>query len=512
MFSKVLTFHLVGIDAVVVDVEVDIREMGLPSFTVVGLAEGAVKESKERVKAALKNLNFNFFSKPITINLAPADIKKDGSHFDLPIALGLIAAAGFVSKDLSDTVFVGELSLDGELRGVNGVLPMALSAVNSGIKNIVLPYDNGQEAAIVDGINVYGFKHISDVLNFLIGEVEGEKFLIKKNEDNDEQRLVYDEDFADIKGQFIAKRAAEIAASGMHNMLMIGSPGSGKTMIARRIPTILPPMSLEESIETTKIHSVAGILKHKGRLVRERHFSAIHHTTSDIALIGGTRDARPGAISIAHNGVLFLDEFLEFKRSVLEVLRQPMEDGVITVSRANRTVTYPAKFMLVAACNPCPCGFYGDPVKQCVCSEVQIKRYRSRLSGPLMDRIDIHVNVSSLKFDELSSIPNGETSETIRKRVEMVHQIQRERFSKDKIFFNSQMTEQHLKKYCQLNQESISLLEKVNKKYNFSARSYSKILKVARTIADMEMSENIETKHIMEAVKFRITEQWTNES
>ncbi len=511
MFSKVLTFHLVGIDAVVVDVEVDIREMGLPSFTVVGLAEGAVKESKERVKAALKNLNFNFFSKPITINLAPADIKKDGSHFDLPIALGLIAAAGFISKDLSNTVFVGELSLDGELRGVNGVLPMTLSAVNSGIKNIILPYENGHEAAIVDGINVFGFKHISEVISFLTGETDAEKFTVRKNVDEDDERLVYDEDFADIKGQFIAKRAAEVAASGMHNMLMIGSPGSGKTMIARRIPTILPPMSLEESIETTKIHSVAGILKHKGRLVKERYFSAIHHTTSDIALIGGTRDARPGAISIAHNGVLFLDEFLEFKRSVLEVLRQPMEDGVITVSRANRTVTYPAKFMLVAACNPCPCGFYGDPVKQCVCSEVQVKRYRSRLSGPLMDRIDIHVNVSSLKFDELSSIPNGETSEAIRRRVESVHNIQRERFSKDKIFFNSQMTEKHLKKYCELNQESISLLEKVNKKYNFSARSYSKILKVARTIADMEMSEHIETKHIMEAVKFRITDQWTNE-
>ncbi|MGC8925802.1 MAG: YifB family Mg chelatase-like AAA ATPase [Calditerrivibrio sp.] len=510
MFSKVLTFHLVGIDAVLVDVEVDIREMGLPSFTVVGLAEGAVKESKERVKSALKNLNFNFFSKPITLNLAPADIKKDGSHFDLPIAIGLIAAAGFITKDLSNTVFVGELSLDGDLRGVNGVLPMTLSALNSGIKNIIVPYDNGQEAAIVDGINVYGFKNISEVVGFLVGDIDGERFKIEKSQ-NEDDRLLYDVDFMDVKGQFLARRAAEIAASGMHNMLMIGSPGSGKTMIAKRIPTILPPMSLEESIETTKIHSVAGILKNKGRLVRERYFSSIHHTTSDIALIGGTRDARPGAISIAHNGVLFLDEFLEFKRAVLEVLRQPMEDGVITVSRANRTVTYPAKFMLVAACNPCPCGFYGDPVKQCVCSEMQVKRYRSRLSGPLMDRIDIHVHVASLNFDELSSIPNGESSETIRKRVEKVHLIQRERFKKDKIYFNSQMSEKHIKKYCQLNQDSISLLEKVNKKYHFSARSYSKILKVARTIADMDDADGIETKHILEAVKFRITDQWTNE-
>lgn len=510
MFSKVLTFHLVGIDAVLVDVEVDIREMGLPSFTVVGLAEGAVKESKERVKSALKNLNFNFFSKPITLNLAPADIKKDGSHFDLPIAIGLIAAAGFITKELMDTVFVGELSLDGDLRGVNGVLPMTLSAVSSGIKNIIVPYENGQEAAIVDGINVYGFKNLSEVVGFLVGDLEGERFKIEKSQKEDD-RLLYDVDFMDVKGQFLARRAAEIAASGMHNMLMVGSPGSGKTMIAKRIPTILPPMSLEESIETTKIHSVAGILKNKGRLVRERYFSSIHHTTSDIALIGGTRDARPGAISIAHNGVLFLDEFLEFKRTVLEVLRQPMEDGVITVSRANRTVTYPAKFMLVAACNPCPCGFYGDPVKQCVCSEIQVKRYRGRLSGPLMDRIDIHVHVASLNFDELSSIPNGESSETIRKRVEQVHLIQRERFKKDKIYFNSQMAEKHIKKYCQLNQDSISLLEKVNKKYHFSARSYSKILKVARTIADMDGAEGIETRHIMEAVKFRITDQWTNE-
>jgi len=511
MFSKVYTFHLVGIDAVIVDVEVDIREMGLPSFTVVGLAEGAVKESKERVKSALKNLNFNFFSKPITINLAPADIKKDGSHFDLPIAIGLIAAAGFISKDLSDTVFVGELSLDGELRGVNGVLPMALSALNLGIKNIIVPYDNAQEAAIVNGINVYGFKNISEVVSFLLGEVVVNKLNIVNVDSEDYDRPMYDVDFSDIKGQFVAKRAAEIAASGMHNMLMIGSPGSGKTMIAKRIPTILPPMGLDESIETTKIHSVAGILKYKGRLVKERPFLSIHHTTSDIALIGGTKDARPGAISIAHNGVLFLDEFLEFKRTVLEVLRQPMEDGVVTVSRANRTVTYPAKFMLVAACNPCPCGFYGDQVKQCVCTETQVKRYRSRLSGPLMDRIDIHVQISSLKFDELSGISTGESSEIIRKRVEKVHCIQNERFRHDKIHFNSQMAEKHIKKYCQLDQETISLLEKINKKYNFSARSYSKILKVARTIADMDESEAIKKHHIMEAVKFRVSDQWTNE-
>ncbi|MEF3255782.1 MAG: YifB family Mg chelatase-like AAA ATPase [Deferribacterales bacterium] len=507
MFSKVLSFHIIGIDAVLVDVEVDIREIGLPSFTIVGLAEGAVKESKERVKSALKNLNFNFFAKPITINLAPADIKKEGSHFDLPLAVGLIAAAGYLSKDLSDIAFIGELSLDGELRGVNGVLPMTISAKQSGIKNIILPKDNAEEASIVEGVNVYGFSNLSEIISFLVGDEPHEKYLFKPNYKDDEIPH-YDVDFSDIKGQFNAKRGAEIAAAGMHNLLMIGPPGSGKTMIARRIPTILPSMSLEESIETTKIHSVAGILKTKGRLVRERYFSAIHHTTSDIALIGGTRDARPGAVSIATNGVLFLDEFLEFKRSVLEVLRQPMEDGLITVSRANRTVTYPARFMLVAACNPCPCGFYGDPVKQCVCSEIQIKKYRSRLSGPLMDRIDIHVTVSSLKFNELAEIPKGETSEIIRKRVEAAHQIQRERFAKDKIFFNSQMMEKHIKKYCVLDKESIELLEKVNKKFNFSARSYSKILKVARTIADLDNSESILSKHILEAVKFRINDQW----
>lgn len=510
MFSRVLTFHLNGIDALVVDVEVDIREIGLPSFTIVGLAEGAVKESKERVKSALKNLNFNFFAKPITINLAPADVKKEGSHFDLPLAIGLIAAAGIITKDLSDTAFLGELSLDGELRGVNGVLPMAITAMKSGIKNLFLPLDNAEEASIVKGVDVYGFKNLSEVISFLLGNMKVEKYNYK-NEETEDLLPVYDVDFSDIKGQFNAKRGAEIASAGMHNLLMIGSPGSGKTMIARRIPTILPKMSLEESIETTKIHSVAGILKDKGRLVRERYFSSIHHTTSDIALIGGTRDARPGAISIATNGVLFLDEFLEFKRSVLEVLRQPMEDGVITVSRANKTVTYPAKFMLVAACNPCPCGFYGDPVKQCVCSEIQIKRYRSRLSGPLMDRIDIHVTVTSLNFNELSEIPKGETSEMIRNRVENAHKIQSERFAKDNIHFNSQMQEKHIKKYCVLDKESISLLEKVNKKYNFSARSYSKILKVARTIADLDLSENIQAKHVLEAIKFRINDQWINE-
>lgn len=511
MFAKVFTFHLVGIDAVVVDVEVDIREMGLPSFTVVGLAEGAVKESKERVKSALKNLNFNFFAKPITINLAPADIKKEGSHFDLPLAVGLIAASGLITRDLSDTAFIGELSLDGELRSVNGVLPMAISALSSGIKKIVLPRDNAEEAAIIKGVDIYGFDNLSEVVAFLAGNLDVEKYIYKHTYDNEDESPRYEVDFADIKGQFNAKRAAEIASAGMHNLLLIGSPGSGKTMIARRIPTILPKMNLEESIETTKIHSVAGILKEKGRLVKERYFSAIHHTTSDIALIGGTKDARPGAISVATNGVLFLDEFLEFKRSVLEVLRQPMEDGFITVSRANRTVTYPAKFMLVAACNPCPCGFYGDAVKQCVCSETQIKRYRSRLSGPLMDRIDIHVTVNSLNFEELSSIPQGDSSEVIRKRVEDAHKIQRERFKKDRIFFNSQMQEKHIKKYCELNKESIALLEKMNMKFNFSARSYSKILKVARTIADLDSSELILTKHILEAVKFRINDQWAVE-
>ncbi|MCX8083896.1 MAG: YifB family Mg chelatase-like AAA ATPase [Calditerrivibrio sp.] len=500
-----------GIEAILVDVEVDVREMGLPSFTVVGLAEGAVKESKERVKSALKNINFNLFSKPITINLAPADVKKDGSHFDLPIAMGLISAAGIVTRDLSDTVFVGELSLDGDLRGVNGVLPMALSALSCGIKKIVLPLDNAEEASIVEGLEVFAFENVSQILDYYLSGCDDTRYCFKKEQGESGKEPVYDVDFSEIKGQFTAKRAAEIAASGMHNMLMIGSPGSGKTMIAKRIPTILPPMSLEESIETTKIHSVAGILKDKGRLVRERYFASIHHTTSDIALIGGTKDARPGAVSIAHNGVLFLDEFLEFKRSVLEVLRQPMEDGYITVSRANRSVTYPAKFMLVAACNPCPCGFLGDETKQCVCSESQIKRYRSRLSGPLMDRIDIHVNVSSLKFNELSGVSNGETSEAIRKRVERVHRIQQERFKGEKIFFNSQMSEKHLKKYCELDADSLLLLEKANKKYNFSARSFSKILKVARTISDMDGSEKIESKHIAEAIKFRISDQWISE-
>ena len=501
MFSRTKTAHLIGIQAVIVEVEIFIGSMGLPSFAVVGLAEGAVKESRERVKASLKSLDFNIFAKPITINLAPADFKKEGTHYDLPIAIGLLMASGHIKGNIDDTLFIGELSLDGQLRGVPGILSMVIEAKDKGIKRIILSDMNAVEASVIEDIDIYNFRSLSDVIGFL-----NQSFDKKPFKRDSLSKTIQSEDFSDfidVKGQFVARRTAEIAAAGMHNILFIGPPGSGKSMISRRIPGILPKMSFEEAIETTRIHSVSAVVRREEGIITTRPFIAPHHTASDVAIIGGTRGAKPGLVSLAHNGVLFLDELLEFKRTVLEVLRQPLEDGVVIISRANRTMSYPSRFMLVAACNPCPCGFLGDNLRECKCSYTSIKNYRSKLSGPLIDRIDLHINVPSIDFKELSQVEYGEPSKSIRERVEHVHRKQENRFKNLKINFNSQMVSNHIKKYCKLDKESSLLLENIVRKRGLTARAYNKIIKIARTIADLDDSINIERGHLLEATQYR---------
>lgn len=499
MFSKVYSAHVSGIDAEIVEVETDIASVGLPSFSMVGLADAAVRESRDRVRSALKNAAINVFAKPITVNLAPADFKKDGTHFDLPVAVGLALSGGFSEGDVSDTLFAGELSLDGKLRAVNGILPVAVRAKEAGFKKLAVPAENADEAAVVQGIDVYPFASLDEVLHFIQSpgtykpiKVDALKLFNRNN--------VYAEDFSEVKGQFTARRCAEIAAAGMHNLLMIGSPGSGKTMIARRLPSIMPDMSLEEAIETTKIHSVAGLVRSASDLKSTRPFFSPHHTSSNVALIGGTSKAVPGQVSLATNGVLFLDEFLEFSRNVLETLRQPLEDGEVTVARAAKTITYPAKFMLAAAANPCPCGYLGDRKKECTCTPGQIQKYRSRLSGPLMDRIDLHVEVQSVDIKDLANMTDGESSADVKQRVTKAHKIQQKRAG----VFNSRLTEKQLKKYCVPDAQGAKVLETAAAKYSLSARAYSKILKTARTIADLEGADQIAAKHILESLQYRM--------
>ncbi|MDR2884808.1 MAG: YifB family Mg chelatase-like AAA ATPase [Deferribacteraceae bacterium] len=505
MFSRVTSAHVSGIDATEVQVEADINLVGMPFFTIVGLAEGAVKESKERVRSALRNIDYDIFAAQITLNLAPADLKKDGGHYDLPIAIGLLAAMNPKSYNLDSTLLLGELSLDGALRGVSGVLCMCAWAKNMGIKRVVLPYDNADEAALVQGIDIYPFHHLSEAIDFLRGEKEYPPY---RSESVNFNTNIYEQDFSDIKGQFAARRAAEIAAAGMHNIIMVGSPGSGKTMIARRIPSILPPMSMDEALLTTKVHSVAGLLRDKGALVIKRPFIAPHHTASNVAIIGGGSKAMPGHVSIATHGVLFMDEMLEFNRSVLEVLRQPLEDNAVTIARAGRTVTYPANFMLVAACNPCPCGYHGDARKPCSCTPQSVTKYQARLSGPLLDRIDLHIHLIGVEFKDLESAKAGESSEQIRERVAKAHEIQKNRFKDESgVYFNAQMSEKLLQRYAPLDSACKKLMGLAMDKYTLSARAYGKIIKTARTIADLAGSTEIASEHVAEALQYRILDK-----
>lgn len=508
MLAKALSSALLGIDAVIVDVEVDIAQ-GLPQFATVGLPDGAVKESKDRVKSALKNAGYDFPPRKITVNLAPADLKKEGTAFDLPISVGILAATGVIKGErLKEFLLLGELSLDGSVKPVRGCLPVAVAARSAGLRGIVVPLENAPEGAVVEGVDVIGVTELAEVVEFLNGEREIEPFRVDVAEFF-EQSAEAGDDFSEVKGQEHAKRALEVAAAGAHNILMIGPPGSGKTMLSRRIPTILPRMSFEEAIETTKVYSVMGLLDRDNALVAQRPFRSPHHTISDVGLIGGGNTPRPGEVSMANHGVLFLDELPEFKKHVLEVLRQPLEDGRVSISRALMSLTYPSRFMLVAAMNPCPCGYLGDPLHPCSCTPIMVQRYRSRISGPLLDRIDIHIEVPAVKYRDLADGREGEGSRDIGSRVERARGVQRDRFRGSKVHSNAQMTPRFIKKFCEPDTAGSRLLELVTDRLGLSARSYSRILKVARTIADLDGSDAVREQHVSEAIQYRSLDRKT---
>jgi magnesium chelatase family protein len=502
MLAKVLSGALLGIDAYPVEVEVDIAQ-GLPQFSTVGLPEGAVKESKDRVKSAIKNSGYDFPTRRITINLAPAGIRKEGAAFDLPMAVGLLTATGLIPAERARRfLLMGELSLDGCIKPVRGVLPVAVAARGWDLDGLLLPAENAQEGALVDELPVYPVANLGEVVDFLTGQRPLEPCRV------DTQNLFAtaaneDVDFAEVRGQQHVKRALEVAAAGGHNLLMVGPPGSGKTMLARRISTILPPQTFEEALETTKIHSIMGLLPTEQALVARRVFRSPHHTISDAGLIGGGTHPRPGEVSLAHNGVLFLDELPEFKKNVLEMLRQPLEDGQVCISRAAQSLTYPATFMMVAAMNPCPCGYLGDPLHTCSCTPPMIQRYRTRLSGPLLDRLDLQVEVPRIPHSDLADPVPAEASKVTRQRVEKARGLQQQRFAGQRIHCNARMGPRQLQAFCRVDERGQRLLQDVTDRLGLSARTYTRLLKVARTIADLAESVEIRVEHLAEAIQYR---------
>lgn len=500
MYAKVKSLGIFGFETFLVEVEADISS-GLPRFDIVGLPDAAVKESKERVRSSIKNCKFTYPTARITVNIAPADIKKEGAIYDLPIFISTLLASGQLNiKDIDEYAFIGEMSLDGEIRPVKAVLPMIVEAKKQGIKNVFIPKSNELEGGVIDEICVLPVENIYQVCNHLKGIDKITPAKTVTTEQNDESVLL---DFSDVKGQENAKRALEIAAAGGHNCIMYGPPGTGKSMLAKRMPSILPDMTFEEQIECTKLYSVAGKLDNKTGLITKRPFRSPHHTVSAQGLTGGGTSLTPGELSLAHNGVIFLDEFPEFDRRAKESLRQPLEDGIVTITRTSGTVTYPSNILLIAAMNPCPCGYLGHPTKECTCSDAVKSRYKEKISGPILDRIDIHIEVAPVAFDELSSTKKEESSKEIKKRVDKAREIQRKRFENTLVSCNAKMTPQMTKDFCKLNNDAAQLLKDAFEKLSMSARAYDKILRISRTIADLEESESIEINHIAEALQYR---------